>query len=121
VELGMRGRFMVHALEHDIDESTADEGFYAAQEYVENDSQREQISASVDRMSGKLLRRHEGGGTQHLSGDGEVGDGKFGNAKIGDLGVAVVGHDDVGRLDIAMDDALGVRVVQRLGDLPHQL
>src|SRR5439155_5716346 len=48
-----------------------------------------------------------------------VGGGDFGDAEIGDLDHAGV-DDDVGGLDIAMDDAPIVRVVERGGGLPKE-
>ena len=43
----------------------------------------------------------------------------FGHAEVGDLGGAVLMHHDVGGLDIAMDDAFFVRVIERRGHLPQ--
>ena len=41
----------------------------------------------------------------------------FGQAEVEDLGVSALGDEDVRGLDVAMDDAAGVRRVERVGDL----
>jgi hypothetical protein len=46
---------------------------------------------------------------------------QLGQPEVQDLGLPVVGDKQVGRLDIAVDDALLVRGIQRIGDLDGQL
>ena len=46
-----------------------------------------------------------------------VGRVQAGEAEVGDLHPALGGDQDVGGLDVAVDDALAVRVVQRVADL----
>src|SRR5262245_19543354 len=41
--------------------------------------------------------------------------------EVQQLGLASLGNENVGRLDIAMDDALGVSRVERIGYLPCQI
>jgi len=41
----------------------------------------------------------------------------FRQAEIENLGVAALGHKDVGGFDVAVDDALGMRGVEGVGDL----
>ncbi len=40
----------------------------------------------------------------------------FGQAEIENLGVAALGDEDVGGLDVAMDDALGMRGIEAVGN-----
>ena len=51
---------------------------------------------------------------------GDVHVHELGDAEVGDFDLFPTEHDDVRRLDIAVDDALGVRVVDRGRDLRHQ-
>ena len=72
--------------------------------------------------AGKLLRRHEGGGSQKLAGRGDLSSGQLGDAKIGNLGPLgsvglVPGEQNIGGLDVAMNHALAVRVSQGFGNL----
>jgi hypothetical protein len=46
--------------------------------------------------------------------------GRFRRAELEDLGVTQLGDKDVGWLEVAMDDALRMRRVQRIGDLNAQ-
>ena len=41
----------------------------------------------------------------------------LGQTEVENLGVAALSDEDVGGLDVAMDDAFGVRRIQRIGDL----
>ena len=45
---------------------------------------------------------------------------QFSQAKIEDFGLATLGHKYICGLDIAMNDAFGVRRVQRIGNLNTQ-
>ena len=58
------------------------------------------------------------GGLRHRR--GRVGH-RAGDAEVHDLDVAVAGDHDVGRLDVAVDDAAAVAVVQRAQDAVDQL
>ena len=51
---------------------------------------------------------------------GDVGVGQLRDAEVGDLDLVGVVEDQVGRLDVAVDDAPRVRVVERRGHLAHE-
>ena len=49
---------------------------------------------------------------------GRTGGGSdFCQTEVENLGVSALGHEDVGRLNVAMDDALGMCGVEAAGDL----
>ena len=95
---------------------------------VENDAKGEQVRSGVERFTAGLLGGHVGDGPDHATGvrdeicrlgldvfGGRVLD--PGDAEVENLRIAAMGHEDVGRLDIAVDDALGVRGFKRIGEL----
>ena len=76
----------------------------------------------IDSLSLNLLRRHieqrSGAGT----GLGQLlGTGDTSNTKIGDLDFALRGQHDISRLDIAVDDTLGMGVTQSVQYLQKYL
>src|SRR5438309_11728828 len=110
----------------------AAEGKAAGGHLVQHGTEREQIAASVEVFASCLFRRHVGystdgrAGTGKVSGDALAGDGvhghfslasQLGEAEIENLYLAALSDEDVGRLDVAMNDALGMRGFERLGEL----
>ncbi len=103
---------------------------------VEHRAKAEKIAAGIERLAARLLGRHVGHRAERRAGAGEMGGFQgglgvagqggggalavalnlLGQAEIEDFGVAAGGDEDVGRLDVAMDDALFVRGVERVGD-----
>ena len=47
--------------------------------------------------------------------------GYFREAEIENFGVAALGDENIGGLDVAMDDALGVRGIETVGDLDAEI
>ena len=46
---------------------------------------------------------------------------QFCQTEIQNLGLAAIRHEDIRRLDVAMDDALRVRRIQRVSDLDGEV
>ena len=97
----------------------------AGQQLVEDDAEAVDVAAGVDpvRLAAGLLGAHVGRRAQHLAVEGHrrlVGL-ALGQAEVHQVRPAVVVEHDVRRLDVAVDDAVVVGVVQGLGDLGDQL
>ena len=94
----------------------------------------------VERLAARLLRRHIGDGAHRRARRGELvhADGRarascrrvdsrlpcgvsFARPKSRILACPRLRDEDIGRLDVAMDDAAGVRGVERVGDLDADL
>ena len=83
-----------------------------AEQLVEHDAGRKHVGPAVDLAARHLFGRHVEGAAQHAARAGHRRRGDLGDAEIQQLHGAVVEQPDVGRLDVAVDDALLVRVVQ---------
>ena len=98
--------------------------------FVEHQAERENVAARVSLPALQLLGGHVLQGTDDLplvgeglgyGGGGVVGfqdAGAFGQAKVQQLG-SLPGDQDVGRLEIAVDNALVVRGVEGVQNLPR--
>ena len=100
---------------------------------VEHEAEREEVRPGVERFAGGLLRRHvedcpdRDPGRCDQPGLGRRVCLRFAQAlhfrqpEVEHLRAPVAGDEDVRRLDIAMDDALGVRGLERIRDLNSQI
>ena len=101
-------------------------GRLAGEQLVEHRAEQVDVGAGVDRgaVARRQLGGHVGGGTEHLAdvaGAGqELGQlvaGAHGDAPVEQVGLAVVAEHDVARLEVEVDDAAGVGVVDGVADL----
>ena len=87
---------------------------------VENGPDAIDIGGGADPagFAGSLFGRHETGRSQDLAGYGEaeIATGTFGQAEIGDPWPVLLVDQDIRRLQVAVQDALLVGVINRLGD-----
>src|SRR4029078_10346904 len=92
----------------------------AGQHLVQHGSQRVDVRAAIDLpVASRLLRRHVLRRAETQSGlrdamASSIRDGQC-NAEVGDEWLALV-QEDVLRLEIAMNDSMAMRVVERAGD-----
>ena len=128
-----RGIAIEDAVEHD-GRGVAGEALAAGGHLVQHDAKREQVRARIQFLAARLLRRHVGdgahGGADHArevlgtrlvdrSGQAVAvrGGRELGQAEIEHLHLSAPGEEDVGRLDVAVEDALGMRRVEGIGHL----
>ena len=90
-----------------------------AQRLVEHHPEGVDVGPGVERMAFDLLGREVLGRAHHLAHLGEVGRGlgRLGDAEVGDEQATVGRGEDVPGLHVAVDEAVAVSVVERVGDL----
>ena len=111
------------------------EGQRASSHFVQNGSEREQIGAGIEILAARLLGRHVGNCADGSAGAGQMvrldrclrGSKRtaragcyFGQSEIENLGVSTFGHKNVRRLDVPVNDVLGMGGVERVSDLDGQ-
>ena len=78
------------------------------------EGQRVDVALAVERLAPGLLGRRVAGGAEHRArrlGPGRLGEGP-GQAEVGDAQPAVLAEEEVGGLDVAVDEAPAVGVVE---------
>jgi len=97
----------------------------AREQPIKHHSQRVQVATAIDFHAAQGLGRHVMRGARNVAmlvglptGVGAT----LGDAKIHDLDVTrIAGANDVFQLDVLMDNALSVRIIQRIADLHRHL
>ena len=112
----------------DLRRGAAAERPLAGGHLVEHHAEREDVGAHVGRLPLDLLRRHVGDRAEQRPGaddrqrlrralvDRRLRRAHGGDAEVDHLRPAVVGDDDVARLEVAVDDAVGVGRAERVGE-----
>src|SRR5206468_3189888 len=90
----------------------AGEGKAAGGHLVQHGTEREQIATSVEAVFASCLFRRHVGYSTHFSLASQLGE-----TEIENLYLTALSDEDVGRLDVTMNDALGMRGFERLGEL----
>src|SRR3982075_2164579 len=106
--------------------------------FVQHNPEREKVSSRIQFLAPHLLRRHIGDSAQSHAWTGEMlqAAGRrgfkrstcyllahghhFRQPKIKDLGMSALGHENVRRLDVAVDNTLGVCRIERISDFSRE-
>ena len=92
------------------------EGHLAREELVEDDPEEKDVRPAVDGLALDLFGRHV---AQRPDGRPGLGHRRLfhpGDSEVGDIGLSGLVDQDVGRLDIAVDDAEAVGIIQGIAD-----
>ncbi len=122
VDLPRRAGLTGDDLEHHLLTRAASKRQPAGQQFVENDRQAEDVGSAVDQMTlaAGLLGTHVVGGAHDVRALADV----FfleSQPEVGQTGDAAGVDQDVGRLDVAMEQVVGMGVMQGVGQGGDQL
>src|SRR5215469_8296705 len=87
---------------------------------IKNYAQRKYVGAAIATFSTKLLRCHVSRSAHNFSRQRKMRQVQLRNAEVCDLRVPLLRHKNVARLDVTMNDALGMGVVECIGDFFSQ-
>ena len=93
----------------------------SAQQLVQNHRRRKDVCAMIDTLPTDLFGRHVVDGAHHHVAARQLRRDEAGQAEVEDFDRAAVGDVNVCRLDVAMDDAVLVGVVEPLADFRRDL
>ena len=96
-------------------------GHRTGQHLVEDDPERVEVGALVDRRAPRLLGREVLRGADDRADLGHLRGAGPRDAEVGHLDVPVAADDHVVRLDVAVDDVVAVRLGERAEDLAGEL
>ena len=116
-DISQGGDGTFHDLPNQLHATFLPKGGLQGGQFVERDSQAVDLA---NRIAGpfKLLGGHVTQGSHHVSGLGQVVVlGCLGQSKIGNPDIVFLVKQQVGRFDITVQDAVSVRVMDRISDL----
>ncbi len=136
VDRARRHRDAIQDLVEDDRRRLALEGLDAGRHLVHHHAEREEVAALVDGLAAGVLGRHVGDGADGhpgrcqgmLLGDRDVDRGQAAavrhhlrETEVHHLHLAALGDEDVAGLDVAVEDALAVRGVERVRDVDRDV
>jgi hypothetical protein len=120
LQVGRLDRVDVDELVQDRRHVVSGEGLLAAEHLERTDAKGEDVAAPVELVPHRLLGRHVRRRPQQRAGLSHLGVDQLGDPEVRDLHAVGVVEDQVGRLDVAVDDALGMGVIDCGRDLADQ-
>ena len=117
VDRRRRSGNLVNLLDGDAHGILTLEGQLASDGLVHNDAERVDVACGAKLLALRLFRRNIVGGSQNGGGLRKAGVARTSDAEVHYLDVAIGLDHDVLRLDVAVDNAAGMRHRKRLGNL----